>query len=172
MAKMTDEQKAANKEASLLKRAAHVVRKKELDAAEAAAKAMVDGGSLRRACEAANAAASEARDLRKNLVSAIEAQIAALNDRIREIRAEHDPKIERLDELCREAANKAHFEYTQMLHEVRVGFPDMATCDARWFSAKWVPPEGYIERFAEEHAEELAESKAKRETKARKRMGI
>lgn len=163
----TPEQKAATKEASLLKKAAHSARNRELCEAEEMARSTAESTPLAQEYEAAQKAEEESRGLRKTLVAEVEVQIALLRERIEAINAEHSPQIERLEALRRQAAESKRAESSRLLEEAQSRFPDMQS-DMRWSSVPWVPPEGYIEQFAAEHAEDMARKKAQREAKAEK----
>lgn len=164
----TPEQKAATKEASLLKKAAHSARNRELCEAEEAAHAAAENTLLAQEYVAAKKAEEESRRLRKTLVDEVEAQIALLRERIEAIHAEHNPQIEKLEGLRRQAAESKCAEKRGLLKEAQSRFPDMQTSDMRWSAAAWVPPEGYVERFAAENTEDLAQKKERREAKAKK----
>jgi len=164
----TPEQNAATKEASLLKKAAHSARNRELCEAEKMARSTAESTPLAQEYEAAQKAEEESRGLRKTLVAEVEVRIALLRERIEAINAEHSPQIERLEALRRQAAESKRAESSRLLEEAQSRFPDMQSSDMRWSSASWVPPEGYIEQFAAEHAEDMARKKAQREAKAEK----
>lgn len=165
MAKITDEQKTANKEASLLKKAAHGYRHRELAEAEDTARSMAEKTSLAREYEAAQDAEVEARNALSEIRAQIGAQITLLEDQMKAVAAEHSPRIEKLNDLRRQAAEKKYAESRRLLEEAQSGFPDMHLSDARWSSSAWVPPKGYVERFAAEHAGDLAQKKMQREKK-------
>ena len=71
----TPEQKAATKEASLLKKAAHSARNRELCEAEEIARSTAESTPLAQEYEAAQKAEEESRGLRKTLVAEVEVQI-------------------------------------------------------------------------------------------------
>lgn len=159
-------QKAANKEASLLKKAAHMARGRELMVSEEAAFAATNNSAAALECRTATASEEAAAKLRNDLVSAIEAQIALLQDKITAIRAEHGPQVEALREAKRQAADKFYAERRRLVGEAEANYPDLHDASARCSSVVWTPPDGYIAKFAAEHAEELARKKVKREKKA------
>lgn len=162
----TPEQKVANKDASLLKKAAHSARHREISEAENAAQIKASNTIFAHEYEAAQAVEEETRKLRERLISEIKEQISLLDEQIKEIRVKYDLQIDGLAVLRRLAAEKKFTESRRLLKEAQAGFPDMELSDSRFSSVAWIPPDGYIERFAAEHADELAQKKAKREAKA------
>lgn len=162
----SDTQKTVNKEASLLKKKAHSARAHELMASEKAAFAAANNSAAALEYRTATATEEAAAKLRNDLVSAIEAQIALLQDKITAIRAEHGPQVEALREAKRQAANKLYAERRRLAAEAEANYPDLHDASARCSSVAWVPPDGYIAKFAAEHAEEFARKKVKREKKA------
>jgi len=159
-------QKAAAKEASLLKRAAHLARQRELRESEEAAFAAANNSTAALEYKTATAAEEAATNLRIELVLAIETQIALLKDQITAIRAEHDPQVDALRQAKRQAADTFYAERRRLVAEAESGFPDLHDASARCSSVAWVPPDGYIAQFAAANAGDLAKKKAKREKKA------
>lgn len=166
--KMTEDQRVANKEASLVKKAAHSARRRELHEAEEGVRATAEYTPLARECEAATNAEEDARRLRETFVAEVEAQISLLRERINEINVKHVPEIEKLHMLCRQASERNHAERRRLLEEAQSRFPDMASSETRYSSSAWVPPDGYIERFTMENAAYLKKKKAERDAKVKR----
>lgn len=167
--KPTDAEKAANKEAALLKRAAHSERARELNNAEKEAVQAANASALAQEYKQAEAVAEAARKQRDDEINAIEVQIALLKDKITALQAEYDPRIDQLWAAKRLAGSNFYAERSKMVEAAKSRFQDLADDGARWSSSCWTPPAGYLEQFAATHAAELAEKKTKREKNAAKK---
>lgn len=156
--KLTLEQKAENKESSLLRQAAYRARCKELDQAKLA----IDVSALKNAANKARAEEDAAIKARNDEEEAICEQIALLQGKLKSVNESHAPAID-VARLARNAAYQAMYgERTRQANEIDVLFPDLSG-NTYLCSSNWVPPAGYIEKFTADHADELAKKKAKRD---------
>lgn len=154
---LTAEQKEANKEASLLKGAAHRARKNELD--EALKK--IDVTDLERATKEASEKFEQALETRNNECTELQRQISLLQDKIIQTRLSYEPQILAARDAKDKAYKKLFNERQQQTSAIEDRFPDLKG-DARFYQGHWTPPDGYIEKFATDNAAELAKKKTKR----------
>lgn len=139
MARLSAEQKEANKIASKERTQAFNARRKAyreaLDAAEAEGKQSPEHAEL----EAAREASEKARASRIAALSAIDEQIAQLQAQRQQVEAEHgvtrDAAKQRYDTawLAQDAVLK------ELKESVNARFPDMVDC---WYQSQWVRPDG------------------------------
>jgi hypothetical protein len=154
---LSQEQKAANKEASLLRQAAYRARCKELEQA----KMKINVILLEEAAAKARSEEDAAIKARNDDEDAIREQIALLQANLKKVNESHAPVLDSA-KLARNAAYQAMYdERARQTKEIEARFPDLSR-DFYMGSGAWVPPSGYIESFASEHADELSKKKAKR----------
>ncbi len=148
---LTEDEKAANKYASSLKKAAHMHRFKEyyaqIDLAESAAKESVQMTALNKA----QAEWDKGCGLINDNIAKARCAIAELNEEIRWLEQEraalaetHKPTVNRLWKEC------AAFR-DQLNAKVKADFPDLASHGAMSSMNCWTPPEGYLEDFEKNH---------------------
>ena len=168
MAKLTEAQKALNKEASILRQSAYHARTKAYHEAESKAEAEVLLTPENRLAEEAETATNEAIEARNLAAKEIESQISALNQKLIEVRAHHNTIVDALNEGRKAAWNKKRELLDSMKEVINKEFPDIAVSGC-WGSGTWIPPDGYIEKFAAENADNIAKKKALREKKQAKK---
>lgn len=154
---LSQEQKAANKEASLLRQAAYRARRKEFEQA----KMVINVSSLEEAAAKARSEEDAAIKAKNDAEDAIQEQIALLQADLKKVSETHAPVIDSA-KLARNAAYQAMYEErARQTKEIEARFTDL-TGNIYMSSGAWVPPSGYIESFASEHADQLSKKKAKR----------
>lgn len=157
---LTPEQKQANKEARWIRDSAFRARTLELEKAKQA----IDVASLNEAVLKANAAQDEALFKRNEEERLIQAQIAELQDKLNGVRATYQSMWGKLRDERTAAYDAMREEHKRQEDVIFQSFKDLDDRDIDRFrsvnSANWVPPEGYLERYAAEHAEELAKKRA------------
>lgn len=162
---LNPEQKAANKESSLLRQAAYRARYKELEQAKLA----IDVSSLEEAAAKARAEEDIALKTRNEAENAIHEQIAALQSKLKSVSELHAPVVDSARIARKEAYELMYNERARQTKEIESQFPDLSNI-VFMGSGSWVPPPGYIEKFASEHAEELAKKKDQRAKKQAKNV--
>jgi chromosome segregation ATPase len=139
MVRLTAEQKEANKVATKERTQAFNVRRKAyreaLDAAEEKARQSPEQAAL----EAANAARTAAFDARTAALADIDAQIAQLQERRRQLEAEHDVTIEAARTQTNAAWSAQQAVAKQLKGQVEAVFPDMVDV---WYQSQWQRPDG------------------------------
>lgn len=139
MAKLTEEQKAANKLATKERGQAFTARRKaytaELNAAAVAADAMPEQAAWVAARENTEAALK----LRDKALADIDEQIETLQALRKEVELQHNEVLAEV-RAKRDAAWTAHQEVQRMRKaEVESRYPDMVNC---WYASQWQRPEG------------------------------
>lgn len=167
----TEADKAKNKEAALLKKAAHRTRYNELSTAEKKAEEAFMACPENHRYQEAKRAEDEAIKARERAVSAQRAKIVLLQDELKKLEAEHNLAIVELRNARNKALMERNHSLQKQLAEVADQFPDMRDTNAKFSSALWTPPSGYIEQFAIDNADALAAKKAKREKAKRAAKG-
>lgn len=148
---LTDEEKAANKYASSLKKAAHMRRCKEyhtqIDLAEIAVKKSAQTISLNEA----QAAWDKGNDMINANIDAARRAIVELEEEIERLELERVPLAEthrpNVNQLWRECAALRN----QLTAKANADFWDLASHGAMSSMNCWTPPEGYLEDFEENH---------------------
>jgi len=157
---LTLEQKAVNREASLLRQAAHRARKAERNAEIG----KIDVSALVAETEAASKATNDVIAARNNEEIAIRAKIAALQNELLQVKVKYETSIDVANSARVNAYEKLRSKESRLRNEIESRYPDLAG-SAQHYINNWRAPQGYIERFASEHAEELAKKAAKRAVK-------
>lgn len=139
MAKMTEEQKAANKVASAERAAAYRARSREYNAAIKAAEAEVMLSPEYAARMAAFKALEDSIDTRDAALKAIDDEIAALQEKRLAVQQVHSKLISE-----KKVLRDTTFKCSEQVQEKLVGavkerYPDMVNV---WSAAQWVRPEG------------------------------
>lgn len=133
-AKLTEEQKALNKEATKLRDKAYRARKGAWNKAMEEVKARIEAGPEAQAAKEADAALDAAMAARNEELAALEARIKALQQEMTERTAAHEVLLEPLREARRKAWNVHRNARTTAENEVRDAYPDVAQC---WSAAGW-----------------------------------
>lgn len=143
MAKLSDEQKIANKAARQVRDRLYRRRRKEYWAARDALDAALRASPEGRAREAASAALDVAREAVVTEEAAIRAQIVALQSELAAVRPMREPQLAALREV-RDACNRDYNALaSQQAAELEVRFADVAHCLG---AGGWTPPPGYAEQ--------------------------
>lgn len=160
---LSQEQKAANKDASLLRQAAYRARYREFERAKLA----INVSSLEEAAGKARSEEDAAIKAKTEAEKAIHDQIALLQSKLKSVRELHGPVLDSA-RLARNAAyDLMYSERVRQTKEIESQFPDLSNIGLVG-AGSWIPPLGYIESFASEHAEELAKKKDQRAKKQSK----
>lgn len=133
-AKLTEEQKALNKEATKLRDKAYRARKGAWDKAMEEVKARIEAGPEAQAAKEADAALDAAMAARNEELAALEARIKALQQEMTERTAAHEVLLEPLREARRKAWDVHRNARTTAENEVCDAYPDVAQC---WSAAGW-----------------------------------
>ncbi len=156
---LTDEEKAANKYASSLKKAAHMRRCKEyhtqIDLAEIAVKKSAQAISLNEAREAWD----KGNDMINANIDAARRAIVELEEEIERLELErvplaetHRPNVNLLRKECADLRN-------QLIAKTNADFPDLASEGAMSSVNCWTPPAGCLEDFEKNHYRPRAKAK-------------
>lgn len=142
--KLTEEQKAANKEAAKLKRKAFERRKKELDAARERIEAEHGLPDLAAAADAASAERDAVWKRGDDRISELRRQFEA---KMAEMKAEHDAAFE-VARKASDAAYRAKRDAESAVKEaLKSQFPDMFNRYGYevYGQSVWTPPPGYMD---------------------------
>jgi hypothetical protein len=139
MARLTAAQKEANKVAAKERTQAFNVRRKAyreaLDAAEEKAKQSPEQVAL----DAATAVRSAAFDARDRALWDIDAHIALLQDKRKQLEVEHGAKIDAARKQTDAAWSAQQAVAKQLKGQVEAVYPDMVDV---WYQSQWRRPEG------------------------------
>ncbi len=148
---LTDEEKAANKRSSSLKKAAHMRRFKEYHEQIDLAESAIEKSAQKVALNEAQAEWDKGCNLINGNIEKARRAIAELEEEIRRLEQErvalmetHKPTVHR---LWKECADLRH----QLKAKVDADFPDLMQHGAISSMNCWTPPEGYLEDFEENH---------------------
>lgn len=166
---LTPEQKETNKEAFLLRKAAHSARVAEY---EAAISIVEDGLSAqRKAADDVSSAQNSSIKQRDMDAEVIRSKMRQLQEELDHVLADHGRKIDTLWAAGTKAYADLYAAREAAVDEVDKKFSDISGNNRFSGSASWTPPAGYIEKFAADNAESIAKKKAKRDVKLSKKKG-
>ena len=164
--KLTEEEKQANKDESLIRQAAHTARVRELWKEQEDAEATALASLQYTAMMEANTKRDALHKQRRDAEDAIQLQIDALNKQRMDLSTQYRPEEDRLATL-RSQTHNVYFEHKRVLGaEARAKFPDMGNSS---YYGCWEPPVGYLEQFKIDNAADIAKRKAKRAADLAKR---
>jgi len=159
MAKLTEEQKAINKQAQSVRDAAY--RQRLSERAAAATKAEAEVELLPERVETRNITCEMDVVLaeRNSRESEIKAKIAEMEGALKSVREEYSLKLDEI-KIRRDDVMKAlDIKAKKIRGDATAGFADLNSC---YGAGTWFPPQGYVEKYAEANADVLAAKAAKR----------
>jgi predicted nuclease with TOPRIM domain len=158
---LTEVEKEANKQAQSIRNGAYRQRLSERNAAVSIATDKTNMLEERKAVSKNHDEFNAIMAERNSREDAVRKKIAELQDSLKSLSHEYDLKFE--EAKARRDVDRKAFDIKadEIQSDLDARFSDLKDCGCHGV-AKWIPPQGYVEKYTEENAGDLAKKIAKR----------